>query len=114
MKTTEGNKLIAEFMGFKENSTTSVTVLYNEVSCEVLDETKLSYHTSWDWLMPVVEKIEQIGASVIIGRMFCKIEYKDPLNKKHFDIEIASGVKINAVNGAINEFIKWYNKNKQS
>ena len=39
------NKLIAEFMG-KE--------IYQKYH-------KSNYHTSWDWLMPVVEKIENDG-----------------------------------------------------
>lgn len=34
------NKLIAEFMGLRE----------------WLNESELKYHTSWDWLMPVVQK----------------------------------------------------------
>ena len=64
--------------------------------------------------MPVIDKIDQIGASVLIGRMFCEIKYIDPLNSlKSFDIRIASGVKINAINGAIFEFIKWYNTQKK-
>lgn len=44
MEIIEGNKLIAEFMGY-----------YNWE-----DRTYGQYHTSWDWLMPVVEKIESI------------------------------------------------------
>ena len=93
MKTTESNRMIAEFMG-KDKS-----VVFT------------SYDKDWNALMPVVEKIEGIGVTVIIGRMFCDIEYSDPLNKdKNFDVRIASGVKMNAVNGAVTEFIKWYNE----
>lgn len=51
METREGNKLIAEFMDFKHR--TMSTILSGEV--EIKDE--LQYHSSWDWLMPVVEKI---------------------------------------------------------
>jgi hypothetical protein len=39
------NKLIAEFMGMEEHLTLS----------------QMRYHTSWDWLMPVVDKCTQIG-----------------------------------------------------
>ncbi len=62
------NKLIAEFMGVKP------TILGDEITYEMygiidciedgLDEQhffleeELMFHTSWDWLMPVVEKIE--------------------------------------------------------
>ncbi len=72
---------------------------------------KMLYTSSWGWLMEVVEKIEQSGVNIIMGRMFCEIRYTDPLNaKKHFEIKIVSGVKINSVVGAITEFIKWHNE----
>ena len=40
------NKLIAEFMELRE----------------WLNESELKYHTSWDWLMPVVQKCYDSGA----------------------------------------------------
>ena len=40
------NKLIAEFMG----------VDYVDIDTYLEDNKKLQYHTSWDWLMPVVNK----------------------------------------------------------
>ena len=63
------NKLIAEFMGVKP------TILGDEITYEmygVIDciedgldeqhfflEEELMFHTSWDWLMPVVHKIDE-------------------------------------------------------
>ena len=44
-----GNILIAEFMG---NS--------KEYEIDINTKTLKSYHTSWDWLMPVVDKIESL------------------------------------------------------
>ncbi len=40
------NKLIAEFMGNGK-----------EYEIDINTKTLKSYHTSWDWLMPVVQKI---------------------------------------------------------
>jgi len=52
------NKLIAEFMGyeiiFRPNSNGFIEISDTEL-CDVDD---LEYHTSWDWLMPVIEKIQ--------------------------------------------------------
>ena len=43
------NKLIAEFMGvYSEENGYDYTKIGNKGVC---------YHTSWDWLMPVVQKI---------------------------------------------------------
>jgi hypothetical protein len=49
MNTQENNKLIAEFMGSNLNGLESWQY-----------EEELQYHTSWDWLMPVVEKIDNL------------------------------------------------------
>jgi len=59
------NKLIAEFMGLSHCSEGWITIPYHareEVAEEeIVDE--LQYHTSWDWLMPVVEKCLTTGDS---------------------------------------------------
>ena len=56
--TDRDNKLIAEWMGLSHCSEGWITIPYHgreEVAEEeIVDE--LQYHTSWDWLMPVVEK----------------------------------------------------------
>lgn len=103
---TEKNKIIAEFMGLK--------IITDGISFFDTDYNRLkNYHSDWSQIMEVVEKIENIGATVIIGRMFCDIKYTNPLDQsKHFEIRIVSGVKINTTNGAVIEFIKWYNEQK--
>lgn len=103
MNIVKNNTLIAEFI------TEEPEVLKKDLGNGAAHS--MHYHDEWDWIMPVIEKIDQIGASVIIGRMFCEIKYIDPLHEeKTFDVRIASGVKINAINGAVIDFITWYNK----
>lgn len=46
----EGNRLIAEFMGKNYHPKLEATSIINN----------LYYHISWDWLMPVIEKISKI------------------------------------------------------
>jgi len=58
------NKLIAEFMGLDTEVFKSGKVnyyYYDKVSKQeiFLETHELSYNVSWDWLMPVVQKIEQ-------------------------------------------------------
>lgn len=62
---TEGNILIAEFMGFKEEyGVYRVTPEYiqfvrgmGNVIRDIAYKNDMKFHSSWDWLMPVVEKI---------------------------------------------------------
>lgn len=72
---TENNKLIAEFMGGIKSSVPNLinlpqTIGQSSILCVKGSEglpsstykveriNELQYHSSWDWLMPVVEKIE--------------------------------------------------------
>lgn len=36
-------------------------------------ESSLEYHTSWDWLIPVIEKIESLGYRFTISARTCEI-----------------------------------------
>ena len=80
------------------------------------------YHSSWDYLMPVVEKIEQVsgngfhlksnsigfeGETEVVFRYFTHSYSKD--NK---EIRIIHETKIVAVRLAVVEFIKWFNLQK--
>lgn len=63
----EHNKMIAEFMGWRPSVIERDIKLYyfpnSETgeyanTCKLADLRGMKYHDSWDWLMPVVEKIE--------------------------------------------------------
>ena len=51
------NKLIAEFMGMTYGDPNDNSVMTQ--GSEVIPIESMEYHTSWDWLMPVVDKIER-------------------------------------------------------
>ena len=48
------NKVIAEFMG----------VDYVDIDTYLENNKKLQYHTSWDWLIPVAQKIIDVYISI--------------------------------------------------
>ena len=59
----ENNKLIAEFMGAEKTHIKSVGDIYCPVPSKNGSEyaDKLQYHSSWDWLMPVVAKCTKLN-----------------------------------------------------
>lgn len=54
------NKLIAEFMGmtYYIPNDDSLMVEKAPIGVFITPTKSLKYHTSWDWLMPVIEKIQ--------------------------------------------------------
>lgn len=106
-KVIENNKLIAEFM------TKEPEVLKRDLNKAGTLES-MQYHSSWDWLMPVVDKIEDFLEehsmalfNVQIEQCWCEI-----LDNKTSDT-IAQGEgnnKLDATYDAVVQFIKWYNK----
>lgn len=118
----ESNKLIAEFMGaFKtHNCKNNELVIPNHSICrtDIIEVGKgpiINYHRSWDWLMPVVEKIEEIDvvASFQIEQPTIYIwKSSEDSTFKDIEIDIFNKSKIIAVYEAVARFIKWYNKSK--
>jgi len=117
-KEIENNQMIAEFLNFaylenfnypKENA----IGWYNSKGICVGSE--LKFHYSWDWLMEVVEKIENIifdednSYNVTIGSTnYCVIQDS---NGEVYDSSHDNGkTKLEAVYNACIEFIKWYNE----
>ena len=109
-----GNKLIAEFMGgkYRKGNKKQFTEeryfdLKNKGYYYLVSE--LQYHTSWDWLMHVVEKIESLGYDFEFKKQgkFTNVRFKGIIdyNCKRYD-------NITAIYNAVVEFIKWYNENK--
>lgn len=103
----KGNKLIADFIGVK---TTISDDLYWIDFCDrnVFVE-DMKYHSSWDWLKPVIDKIiETIGA---------KSEYECTEEERRQYTTIIGmyiGVPIEWAYNYVLEFILWYNKNNRN
>ena len=69
----------------------------------------LKFHSDWNWIMEVVEAIEKLGYDVVIAKTSCSIKMNKQLVKAALMLE----TKKEAVVEAINQFLIWYNKNKQ-
>ena len=128
----KNNRLIAEFMGWvckpRKSYNDNRKVLYTDKG-KIFKYNKsaylfnkdpwtapLKFHSSWDWLMPVVEKIESLEINklytvVDIAIYQCSIYHKKLKEVKFFNFKDS---KIEAVYQTVVEFIEWYNKNKQT
>lgn len=122
-----GNKLIAEFMAIRNSDGTlyrnkaggyqAGTLHFSGLPINYcvppIDYASQQWDSSWDWIMPVVEKIEGLNWSTEInfipslGHLFSFISAGARLGEpKRYPI------KIDAAYSAVVEFIKWYNLNK--
>jgi hypothetical protein len=150
--TINNNTLIAEFMGWKKlnhgfydwekpkegevrYSTNDQHRWYEEGVSAIMSERDdhdvryMGFDESWEWLMPVVEKIESIdivGGLIInsfsfrIDRAWVQIEMHPQIdigfnfdNQLGWseDIEHFGDTRMEAVYGAVVKFINWYNSN---
>lgn len=111
-KIIEGNKLIAEFMGGKYDKDTNFPIHPNDIWLPIHGITNyttinmgcgkiLLYHSSWDWLLPVVEKI--------LGTENNSSDWEKHYTQIHDSLWL---INIESVWLSVVEFIKWYNQNK--
>jgi len=139
MNIQKSNKLIAEFMGGKimwktgkhinisgyylpylgKNENT-LTGEYEATINSYVSVSGLKYHNSWDWLMPVVEKIQNLGVSTnihyyagtnvneaTINSSVTFLGYKMEYDNSEFK------TKMEATYTSVVKFIRWYNKQKK-
>lgn len=111
MNILESNKLIAEFMGGKYKHNSIVELSDNHVwlpihgicqytSIELGSGKMLKYHTSWDWLIPVVKKCIEYAANNEAHDSSVDLEnslYTCDINKIYIECV---------------DFIKWYNEKR--
>lgn len=72
----------------------------------------LLFHSDWNWIMEVVEAIEKLDISVLIGKNSCVIEQY--FGKTPFELPtLKAESKKEAVVQAINQFLIWYNDRKR-
>ena len=83
------NKLIAEFMGWNVQSQTTIpsNLHLSNLALDNGETLEYDFHTSWDWLMPVVQKIGE-----------------------DFNVVIYDNDEIERVHKRVVEFINQYNE----
>lgn len=101
INTTEKNNLIAEFMPNWDGR------YYHVPMKGKYTKLQLEFHTSFDWLMPVVDKIESLPNEICIEYFWNKDDAK-----KHNDFRIFRVPDIKQLYEEVLGFITWYNENK--
>ena len=140
MTTIESNRLIAEFMTGHYRDKRKKSYPFPFPVIEVVPAEKImgygsvpegkikhyegtpdmmKYHSSWDWLMPVVEKIESVYTKEYESGFIVRIEYKDIFvmtldTSEELIICDQSESKLEGVYWTCVKFIKWYNSNKDN
>ena len=131
MNTQENNRLIAEFMGGTLSSVPNLINLpqtrgdaniHSVKGSEMLPNgtysvhrlNELKYHSSWDWLMPVVDKIESDERFDVNVLQYGTIISSNTKERGHIEIvnnvaNISFDSKIDHTYQAVVEFIKQYN-----
>lgn len=89
------NKLISDFMG-------DYNFEHTEGGLPIGD-----FSNSWDWLMPVVDEIEEMGCEVVITNGECTIS-----GANDYYVKSIGKSRRGATYDAVVEFINQYNKNK--
>ena len=119
----ENNRLIAEFMG--ATLTKDLQIMYPVFEGDSSYVKDLKYHSNWNWLMEVVEKIESIKDSyhgrfgVYISANSCTIQSTNfrpdkPIpNPPHYYDNIVLNTKIESTYYLVLNFINFYNKQKE-
>jgi len=110
----KGNKLIAEFMNYQQDKKN--LQIFHLKGIEKSIGGKVFYHSSWDWLMMVADKIENLDYNIGIEKIthYCENRIK----KEHYCTIMGKDIyilehdknKLNAIYKSIIKFIKWYNK----
>jgi len=119
----ENNILIALFMGWRiDNSFPDKYRVYRGPTGGLELDTTFKYHTSWEWLMPVIDKIENLDVGddyyrdvfVIMKKSTCKIYVQvNSINDKYaYEEYYHKGSFIENTYKGVVDFIKWYNNNK--
>jgi hypothetical protein len=103
MNTQENNKLIAEFMQSIEDGLYLDGLYFYEGRYY---DTNMEFHKSWDWLMPVVNKIRSVDCEFDIEQIgVCDWgDENNPTYISHYEFDL------DLTYNAVVEFIKQHNE----
>ena len=109
----DGNKLIAEFLGYPANELNEHWLIVPDKTLSQYIQTReLKYHISFDWIMPVVDKISTMAFDNVGEIGFVIYPNRCDLMNSSDDVIIeglTQSTTLKAVYLAVLSFINWYN-----
>ena len=110
---TEDDKIIAKFMELRIDSFPDKSdwwfVDLNDLESIYHNKNESLFSSDWNWLMPVVEKIETDNYGFKMCRKVVEVYYD---NTKVIILKTKEKTRIESLYKAVVEFIKWYNEQK--
>ena len=106
------NELISRFMGRKYVEAYLHAHPFKEA---LITKDSLEYHSSWDWLMPVVQKINYLHDKNFVYDAKEIIEGNWPIDDEYMQVvALPMSTPIDETYKAVVGFIKWYNTQTQT
>lgn len=97
----DGGRIEGEYFFFSDGDT-------NYRRGRYIKESKLKYHTSWDWIVPVVQKIHRI-----LNEMHKSMPPNSAKKGDLIEVDISYGflqLEMERIYPHVITFIEWYNK----
>jgi hypothetical protein len=108
----KNNKLIAEFMGLDSFKDSLASLHQGNINLDVDLYEQSQYHTSWDWLMPVINKIKSMNSTYKVEEVV-KYDWDcdccSEISHYEFDLELTYKSVIEWIKKCPNLALKEYN-----
>lgn len=107
-----GNRIVAEFMEIPKCDRCDDCGSYKFGSGQYYSPAKMEYHSSWDWLVPVYRKINEIHKVYIdkVAPQFQGVTWTTEMSEKWWPAYAATrDLDLQKLWTAIVKFLEWYN-----
>ncbi len=110
MSIIESNKLIAEFMGGKYVPDNEHVFSHFIIDGVVRPPSYVRYNSSWDWLMIVVERINDLNNVVEIHENHVRVVNNE---RSEVLVDVVAGSMFEAIYQSVVEFIVWHKQKEK-
>lgn len=103
------NKRCALLLGWENKGMKNLEMWVSTKRPSGVNTNELLFHSDWNWIMEVVEAIENLGFDVVISKKSCSIWIG---GTSYSNSNKSCEAKQEAAVQAIDKFLIWYNENR--